>query len=123
MQNHPGLLLWLLRLALYGVCAYLALFIIRPAIGGIAGMAAAIPFAAVAIALDLAVTAKLRSITFEQAATSRMLFVDAVLSPPGESLAEQHQAGQLKGADEVVDVEVLESGEAPQLQQKNDWTG
>jgi len=109
-----SLLLWPVRLVIYAVCIYVAFFVIRPAIGGIGGLLVSIPFAALAVGLDLFVTARLRGLTIEQAATTRMLFVDALLSPQGESLLDQGDYGELE-AGELVEAELLDDGDRPRL--------
>jgi len=108
-----SLVLWLIRLPLYGACAYVALFVLRP--HGMLGLMAGALLAAVAIAGDLALSSRLRGWGLEQEAARRVLIADRVLARRGESLAERYQ-GQLEEA-EVVEAEVIEGpSDRPQLE-------
>ena len=108
-----SLLLWVIRLPLYGACAYVALFVLRPQ--GLLGSLAGALLAAAAIACDLAVSSRLRGWGLEQEAARRLMIADRVLARPGESLADRYQK-QLEEA-EVVEAEVLEGpADRPQLE-------
>jgi hypothetical protein len=73
-------LIWLIRFVVYGGLAVLALGVIAPAIGGQIGILVTAPLAAVALAIDVLLTAKFRKTTPENIISSRMLLLDDVLS-------------------------------------------
>lgn len=102
-----SLVLWLIRLPLYGLGAYIALSKLLPL--GPFGMLLGAALAAAVIGADLAVSAKLRGRSVEETALLRVLAADRVLAKEGESLAERYQ-GQLEEG-EVVEAEVLEGAD------------
>lgn len=102
-----SLVLWLIRLPLYGLGAYIALSKLLPL--GPLGMLLGAALAAAVIGADLAVSAKLRGRSVEETALLRVLAADRVLAKEGESLAERYQ-GQLEEG-EVVEAEVLEGAD------------
>lgn len=97
-------LIWGLRFLIYGGLAILSLGVIAPAIGGGIGIFAAAPLAALAVALDVFLTAKMRKTTVVNIASSRMLMIDSVLSKNGSDA--ENSTLEIEG--EVVETHRLE---------------
>lgn len=73
-------MLWPARLLVYSLCAWLGLWIIFPAVGGGAlGMLLAAPTAALAIALDIFLSARVLGESSEREAVRRVIAVDKML--------------------------------------------
>jgi len=113
-------LIWPLRVVIYALAVFVSFWLVMPAIGGMIGMLVASLFAAAAIAAETLMTARLSGAGLERTAAQRILTIDKILSPQGESLSDRHQQApgrQLEEA-EVVDAEVISPGEdddRPQL--------
>lgn len=83
------ILIWLLRLVIYGGFAILSLGVIAPAIGGQVGIFASAPLAGLAVFLDLFLTSKIRKTSIENVVSSRFLLVDSVLTDKGKEADEK----------------------------------
>lgn len=101
------ILIWAIRFAVYGALAVLSLGVIAPTIGGSIGLLATAPLAGLALAIDIFITAKMKSTSVDKIVSSRLLIVDSVLS--GEDKSGQSSVPELET--EVVEVYHLENPE------------
>ena len=99
------LLIWVIRFIVYGALAVLSLGVIAPAIGGSIGLLLTAPLAGLALAIDIFLTAKMKSTTVDKIVSSRLLIVDSVLS--GEDKSGQSSVPELET--EVVEVYRIEN--------------
>lgn len=96
------LLLWPLRLLLYGFGAWLGLWVIFPAVGGGAlGMLLAAPTAAVAIGLDIWCSAYLMGERAETVAVRRLLRIDHILGSSDRQIEKSDEIEALPDHDDA----------------------
>jgi uncharacterized protein YqfA (UPF0365 family) len=108
-------LIWLVRFIVYGGLAILALGVIAPAIGGQIGILITAPLAAVALAVDVLVTARLRKTTPTNIVSSRMLLLDDFLSE--NKTRDEKTTLEIEG--QVVDAYKLEDKEEIEKEDKS----
>jgi hypothetical protein len=98
-------IIWIARIIIYPAMGYLGLAVIMPAFSSqIVGLLLAAPTAAIALGLDLWITAWGKKKTLGEVATSRALIIDHLLSEPGESVASK-RARELETT-QVVEAEI-----------------
>jgi hypothetical protein len=102
-----GCLIWIARIIIYPAMAYLGLAVIMPMFSShLLGLLLAAPTAALALGLDLGITAWGKRRSIGEVATRRALIIDHLLSQPGESVASR-RAAELKEAP-IVEAEIEE---------------
>lgn len=103
-----SIVLWPFRVVLYLGMAWLGLAVLMPMVPGPAlGLLVSAPTAALAIAIDLLVSSKLRRRPLGEEAVRRGLIIDHLLAEKGQSIASR-RARELEGV-EVVEAELEEA--------------
>lgn len=116
-RTAKSVLIWTIRIVIYGLAIYLSFWVIMPAMGSIPGLLVSALFAAAAIGAEVLLTSKLNGRGLERTAAQRVLIIDRMLSPQGESLSDRHTSPRELEEADIVDAEVISPADEdrPQL--------